>query len=61
MVKVVKGIFPEMMKEVFLLPKQYQFKIGTVDSLYLDYPLSRISLYLKQNVRSLEISPKNTA
>ena len=31
----------------------------TVDSLYLDYPLFRISLYLEQNVRSLEISPKH--
>ena len=34
---------------------------NTVDSLYLDYPLSHISLYLEQNVWSLEISPNNTA
>ena len=29
----------------------------TVGCLYLDYPLSRILLYLEQNVRSLEIYP----
>ena len=36
----------------------------TVDSIHLDlhlYLLFRISLHLEQNVRSLEISPKNTA
>ena len=42
-----------------LLPRVTNF--ATVDSLYLDYPLSRISLSLEQNVRSLEISSKNTA
>ena len=31
------------------------------DTLYLDFPLSRISLYLGQNVRSPEISSKNNA
>ena len=32
--------------------------LTTADSLYLDYPLSRISFYLKQNIWSFEISPR---